>query len=109
MPYAIKSIGISYPAYSGFSSRLQNQCFKKKRQYNSEHNRPETLSCSVPVIGVRALRNNEKEAVAGEYKVHHRDQLKPTHDPRSFPTAMFKHSLIEMLSIKQAAKVGEKA
>lgn len=63
----------------------------------------------MPVAGVRALRNNEKEAVAGEYNAHHRDQLKPTHDPRSFTSAMFKHSLIEMLSIKHAAKVGEQA
>jgi hypothetical protein len=106
MLYAIKNTGISYPAYSGFNSRLRSQCLKKKKkerkekkrkekkrkekmQHNSEHNQPETLSCPELVAGMRALRNNEKEAFAGEYTIHHRDQLKPPCDPTSFTTAMF--------------------
>lgn len=75
--------------------------------HNSEHNQPETLSCCVPMVGIRALRNNEKEAFAGEYTIHHRDQLKPPCDPTSLQLLCFQHSLIEMLSIKQASTVGE--
>lgn len=94
MPYAIKSTGISYPAYSGFNSRLQSQCLKKKRKEKKcsiiqSKTSQKTLSCSVLVAAIRALRNNEKEAFAGEYAVHHRDQLKPPCDPTSFTTAMF--------------------
>lgn len=68
MPCAINSTGISYPTYSGFSLWfMKSTLSKNKKQHNSRVQSAKNIKLfCTDRDGTKALRNNEKEAFAGE-------------------------------------------